>query len=179
MFSSRTPANLSPNPLTAAVRAARAGGRPFIDLTESNPTRVGFDYPPDFLAPLGDAHGLDYAPSPLGAIEARCAIAADYQRQGVPVAAERIVLTASTSDAYSLLFKLLANADDEVLVPRPSYPLFDHLTRLDLLVSRLYDLDITATGRSIRQPRGRDHTAHARCPHRQPQQPDRILRISG
>ena len=142
MFSSRIPANLAPNPLTAAVRAARSGGRPFIDLTESNPTRAGFDYPPDLLAPLGDARGLDYAPSPLGAIEARCAIAADYERQGVPVAAGRIALTASTSDAYSLLFKLLANAGDEVLVPRPSYPLLDHLTRLDIVMSRHYDLDL-------------------------------------
>ena len=58
------------------------------------------------------------------------------------------MLTASTSDAYSLLFKLLADAGDEVLVPRPSYPLFDHLTRLDLVVSRPYDLDLTASGRS-------------------------------
>jgi aspartate/methionine/tyrosine aminotransferase len=142
VFSSRVPSNFATNRLTDAVRACRAEGRAFIDLTESNPTRAGFDYPPDFLAPLGDARGLSYAPSPLGAIEARCAIAADYQRQGVAVAAERIALTASTSDAYSLLFKLLADADDEVLVPRPSYPLFDHLTRLDLLVSRPYDLDI-------------------------------------
>jgi alanine-synthesizing transaminase len=142
VLSSRVPSNFATNRLTDAVRACRAEGRAFIDLTESNPTRAGFDYPPDFLAPLGEARGLDYAPSPLGAIEARCAIAADYQRQGVTVAVERIALTASTSDAYSLLFKLLADADDEVLVPRPSYPLFDHLTRLDLLVSRPYDLDI-------------------------------------
>ncbi|MBI3491541.1 MAG: pyridoxal phosphate-dependent aminotransferase, partial [Acidobacteria bacterium] len=65
----------------------------------------------------------------------------EYERQGLSIAAERIVLTASTSDAYSLLFKLLADAADEVLVPRPSYPLFDHLTRLDLVVSRPYDLE--------------------------------------
>jgi len=141
VFSSRLPSSFATNRLTDAVRACRAAGRTFIDLTESNPTRAGFDYPLDFLAPLGDARGLHYAPSPLGAIEARCAVAADYERQGVPVAAGRVVLTASTSDAYSLLFKLLANADDEVLVPRPSYPLFDHLTRLDIVMSRHYDLD--------------------------------------
>ena len=142
MFSSRIPANLAPNRLTEALRAVRARGEPFIDLTESNPTRAGFEYPADLLAPLGDARGLRYAPSPLGAIDARRAVAADYARQGLVVPAERIVLTASTSDGYSLLFKLLANAGDDVLEPRPSYPLFDHLTRLDLLVSRHYDLDV-------------------------------------
>jgi aspartate/methionine/tyrosine aminotransferase len=113
-----------------------------IDLTESNPTRAGFEYPPDLLAPLGEARGLRYAPSPLGAMDARRAVAADYERQGVTVLPERIVLDASTSDGYSLLFKLLANEGDEVLVPRPSYPLFDHLTRLDLVVTRYYDLDV-------------------------------------
>jgi len=142
VFSSRIPTDLTPNPLTAALRAARADGRVLVDLTESNPTRAGFDYPPDLLAPLGDARGLCYAPSPLGTLDARRAIAADYARQGISVEPRRIVLTASTSDGYSLLFKLLADAGDEVLVPRPSYPLFDHLTRLDLVATREYDLDI-------------------------------------
>ena len=86
--------------------------------------------------------GCRYAPSPLGAVEARRAVAADYARQGVRVDPEHIALTASTSDAYSLLFKLLANAGDEVLVPRPGYPLFDHLTQLDLLTARHYDLEL-------------------------------------
>ncbi len=142
MFSSRTPSNFAPNRLTKAVRAARAGGQSFIDLTESNPTRAGFDYPQDLLAPLGDARGLRYAPSSLGVMAAREAVAADYQRQGVSVPPERIALTASTSDGYSMLFKLLADAGDEVIVPRPSYPLFDHLTRLDLVTARDYDLDV-------------------------------------
>ena len=142
MFSSRIPANLAPNRLTEALRALRARREPLIDLTESNPTRAGFEYPPDLLAPLGEARGLRYAPSPLGAMDARRAVAADYERQGVTVPPERIVLDASTSDGYSLLFKLLANAGDDVLVPRPSYPLFDHLTRLDLVVTRYYDLDV-------------------------------------
>ena len=142
MFSSRTPSNFAPNRLTKAVRAARARGQSFIDLTESNPTRAGFDYPPDLLAPLGGARGLRYAPSPLGVMAAREAVAADYQRQDVSVLPGRIALTASTSDGYSMLFKLLADAGDEVIVPRPSYPLFDHLTRLDLLEARYYDLDI-------------------------------------
>ena len=142
MFSSRIPANLASNRLTEALRARRARGEPLIDLTESNPTRAGFDYPADLLAPLGDPRGLRYAPAPLGLIDARRAVAADYARQRLVVAAERIVLTASTSESYSLLFKLLANAGDEVLVPRPSYPLFDYLTQLDLVAARYYDLDV-------------------------------------
>ena len=142
MFSSRLPANVATNRLTEAVQARRARGEPLVDLTESNPTRAGFEYPRELLHALGDHRGLRYAPSPLGELGARRAVAADYARQGIAVSPERIVLDASTSDGYSLLFKLLADAGDEVLVPRPSYPLFDHLTRLDLLVSRLYELDI-------------------------------------
>ena len=142
MFSSRIPTNLAPNRVTEALRARRASGDPLIDLTESNPTRAAFDYPSDLLAPLASASGLRYAPSPLGMAEARTAVAADYRRQGVEVAPDRIVLVASTSDGYSVLFKLLADAGDEVLVPRPSYPLFDYLARLDLVETRFYDLDI-------------------------------------
>ena len=74
-------------------------------------------------------------------IEARRAVAADYARRGIGVDAERIVLTASTSEAYSLLFKLLAAPGDDVLVPRPSYPLFELLTTLDGLAARPYDLE--------------------------------------
>jgi aspartate/methionine/tyrosine aminotransferase len=112
-----------------------------VDLTESNPTRAGFDYPSGMLAPLADPTGLLYEPGPFGRLDARQAISRDYARRGVRVAADHIVLTASTSEAYSMLFKLLADADDEVLVPRPSYPLFDLLTRLDLVTARPYDLE--------------------------------------
>jgi aspartate/methionine/tyrosine aminotransferase len=112
-----------------------------VDLTASNPTLAGFEYPDDILAPLADARALRYDPQPLGHIDARRAVARDYERRGVLVPAERVVLTASTSDAYSVLFKLLAEAGDEVLVPRPSYPLFEHLTRLDLVSARPYDLE--------------------------------------
>jgi len=142
VFSSRVESNLAPNRLTEAVRARHADGQPFIDLTLSNPTRAGFHYPPDLLAPLSDAGGLRYEASAMGLLDARGAVARDYLRQGVTIPPERIVLTAGTSHAYSLLFKLLADAGDEVLVPRPSYPLFDHLTRLDLVVPRPYDLDL-------------------------------------
>jgi aspartate/methionine/tyrosine aminotransferase len=141
MFSTRIAGELAPNRLTSTLRTLRAENRPVIDLTESNPTRAGFRYPADLLAPLGDTRALRYDPQPLGAIDARRAVAADYARQGIEVSPDRIALTASTSDAYSLLFKLLANADDEVLVPRPSYPLFDHLTRLDLVTPASYALE--------------------------------------
>ena len=141
MFSSRVPANLEPNRFARALAAARSSGRPLIDLTLSNPTRAGFVYPPDLLAPLADPRGLTYAPEPFGLPEARRAVAADYRRRGFEVAPERIVLTASTSDAYSLLFKLLCDPGDEVLVPRPSYPLFEHLTALDGVIAKPYDLE--------------------------------------
>jgi aspartate/methionine/tyrosine aminotransferase len=115
--------------------------RPIIDLTESNPTRASFEYPSDLLAPLAGERSLVYEPCPFGRLDAREAISRDYARRGLSVAAERIVLTASTSEAYSMLFKLLADAGDDVMIPRPSYPLFDHLTRLDLVVARPYDLE--------------------------------------
>ena len=139
-FSRRLPP-LSPNRLAQALARLRAEGRPIIDLTESNPTRAGFEYPEDLLAPLSDPRGLRYDPQPFGLPDARRSVAADYERHGLDVRADRVVLTASTSDAYSLLFKVLTAAGDEVLVPRPSYPLFEHLTRLDLVSARPYDLD--------------------------------------
>ena len=141
MFSTRVPADLAPNRLTLALAATRAQGRPIIDLTESNPTRAGFEYPRDFLRRLADPCALTYAPAPFGSPDARAAVARDYGRRGIRVEPERIALTASTSEAYGFLFKLLADAGDEVLVPRPSYPLFDHLARLDLVTPRTYDLD--------------------------------------
>jgi alanine-synthesizing transaminase len=141
MFSSRTPADLTPNRLAEALKAARAEGRAILDLTESNPTRAGFAYPGDILRPLADPEALHYRPSPLGLFEARRAIAREYARSGLDIAPERILLTPSTSDAYGSLFKLLTDAGDDVLVPAPSYPLFDHLARLDQITARPYLLD--------------------------------------
>lgn len=140
-FSSRVPADLGVNRLSRALQQARAARRPLIDLTLSNPTRAGFDYPGDLLEPLAHARGLTYEPQPFGLMDARRAVASDYSRRGVSVAPERVVLTASTSEAYSLLFKLLTNAGDAVLVPRPSYPLFDHLAQLDGVTACPYDLE--------------------------------------
>ncbi len=140
-FSTRVPAHLTPNRLTQAVAALRGEGRAVIDLTLSNPTIAGFDYPPDLLEPLAGHRALTYDPHPFGLAEARRAVARDFQRQGQTVSPDRIIVTAGTSDAYSWLFKLLAGAGDDVLVPRPGYPLFDHLARLDLLIARPYDLE--------------------------------------
>jgi hypothetical protein len=141
MFSRRFPAEWTANRLSQALAAERAAGRAPLDLTESNPTRAGFEYPDDLLEPLGDPRGLTYAPEPLGLREAREAVAADYARRGVAVPAGSILLTSSTSEAYSLLFKVLCDPGDEVFTPRPSYPLFEHLAALDGVVCRPYDLE--------------------------------------
>ncbi len=141
MFSSRVPSDFEPNRLAQAVAARRGAGLSIIDLTLSNPTHAGFLYPSDLLAPLADPRALSYDPAPFGLRTARAAVAMEYARRGVGVDADHIALTASTSDAYSLLFRVLADPGDEVLIPRPSYPLFEHLTRLDAVVARPYDLE--------------------------------------
>jgi aspartate/methionine/tyrosine aminotransferase len=142
MFSSRVPRDLAPNRLATAIAAHRASGRSLIDLTVTNPTAVGIHYDADLLAALSMPAALSYAPEPFGMVTARRAVAADYARRGISVAEDRIVLTASTSEAYSLLFKLLCEPEgDSVLVPRPSYPLFDHLTRLDGIAWHPYALE--------------------------------------
>ena len=132
MFSSRVPGALEPNRLTQVLRRLRAAGTPLLDLTLTNPTLAGIDYPASILDALSDPRSFRYEPSPSGLWDARVAIARDCDRNGIKVAPERVVLTSSTSEAYSLLFKLLcAPAGDSVMVPVPSYPLFDHLTQLD------------------------------------------------
>ncbi len=131
MFSSRLPASLGPNALAVAIDRMRASGTPFIDLTVTNPTSVGIAYPQELLAGLGSTEALTYAPEPFGMKSAREAVAREASRPGRPVSSDRVVLTSSTSEAYSLLFKLLCNSGDEVLIPQPSYPLFDLLSRLE------------------------------------------------
>ena len=141
VFSGRLPRALSPNRLAHALAQRRREALPLIDLTESNPTQAAFDYPADLLARLADPGGLLYRPHPFGLWDARSVVAQDYRRRGMEVDPSRLVLTASTSEAYSLLFKLLADPGDEVLVPRPSYPLFELLTMLDGVTARPYDLE--------------------------------------
>ena len=122
------------------MAALRAAGQEVVDLTESNPTQAGFMYPAELLAPLSAKEARQYTPAPLGLRSAREAVAADYRRRGAEVDPERIVLSASTSEAYSWLFKLLCNPGDAVLVPRPSYPLFEHLARLEAVRAVPYEL---------------------------------------
>jgi alanine-synthesizing transaminase len=131
MFSARTGWDLTPNRLSSLLETRRKRGEPVLDLTETNPTRVGIAYPPDLLAPLADPAALRYEPTPRGLASAREAVAQDHARRGVPVDPGRIFLAASTSEAYAWLFKLLCDPGDAVLVPRPSYPLFSYLARLE------------------------------------------------
>ena len=137
----RLPANLELNALARAVDAKRRRGAAIADLTESNPTRVGLSYPASLLAELSNPRGLTYDPQPLGLWSARAAVAADFRRRGIVISADRVALTASTSEAYGLLFKLFCDAGDAILVPRPSYPLFEHLTRLESVTAVPYDLE--------------------------------------
>jgi alanine-synthesizing transaminase len=142
MFSERVPRSLEPNRIARAVSAARESGAPFTDLTVTNPTSIGIEYPENILDSLAARAALMYAPNPFGLSDARRSVAADYTRRGLAVDPSHIVLTSSTSEAYSLLFKLLCQPHgDEVLVPVPSYPLFDHLTMLDGVTAVAYRWD--------------------------------------
>ena len=136
-FSTRTQWDTGEGELAAAVRAARAG---LIDLTVSNPTLCGFDYGADLLAGLVHPRALVYDPDPRGLRSAREAVAGYYADHGAAVDPDRVVLTTSTSEAYSFLFRLLANPGEEVLVGVPGYPLFDFLAGLDDVVLTTYPL---------------------------------------
>jgi aspartate/methionine/tyrosine aminotransferase len=131
MFSRRTDWRLAPNRFSEAVQEVRAAGREILDLTLSNPTQAGIDYDaPAILDSLRNIRALEYDPQPKGLRSARGAVAGYYRERGEQVDPERLVLTTSTSEGYSYLFRLLANPGDEVLVPKPSYPLFDFLAEL-------------------------------------------------
>ena len=140
MLSARVPERWRPNRMSRTLARLRARPGAVVDLTESNPTRVGIDYPPGILNALADESGLVYDPQPRGLAAAREAVARHLDRQGVRVDPSRVALAAGTSEAYSRLFTLLCDPGDEVLVPRPGYPLLDHLTRLDGLAPRPYSL---------------------------------------
>jgi len=140
VFSKRTPADLAPNALARA--RARIGEVPF-DLTVSNPTVAGIPYPADLASMLAVEGVSRYEPDPRGHPAARRAVAREYRRHGVEADPSRVVLTASTSEAYGLLFKLLCDPGDEVLIPAPSYPLLHNLAALEGLRARRYRLDET------------------------------------
>ncbi|MBI5149969.1 MAG: pyridoxal phosphate-dependent aminotransferase [Candidatus Omnitrophica bacterium] len=144
IFSHRTNWPLSSNRITQTLDRLKKENIAVIDLTESNPTRCGFAYPSErILRPLASDKNLRYEPQPQGSLEAREAVACYYKSQGITVLAEQIFLTASTSEAYSYLFRLLADAGEEVLFPRPSYPLFQFLGDLNDVTLRYYLLEHT------------------------------------
>jgi alanine-synthesizing transaminase len=130
-FSVRTNWNTEESEVARAHRLRVEAGLPIADLTASNPTRCGFGYPADLLAALTDRRALDYDPQPRGLLRAREAVCAYYAAHGVTVAADQVVLTTSTSEAYSYLFRLLCDPGSEIVVPQPGYPLFDFLGALD------------------------------------------------
>jgi alanine-synthesizing transaminase len=130
-FSKRTEWNTEESELARAHRVRLAAGLPVADLTASNPTRCGFDYDRGLLDALTDAQALDYDPQPRGLLRAREAVCRYYADHDIAVAPEQVVLTTSTSEAYSFLFRLLCDAGSEILVPQPGYPLFDFLAGLD------------------------------------------------
>jgi len=140
MFAERARWDLTPNRLTTLLAAKRRAGVAILDLTESNPTRAGLMAPTDLLAALAHASAARYDPTPLGLAATRAAVATDYRRRGVEVAPEHVLLTASTSEAYAFLFKLLCDPGDVVLIPRPSYPLFEHLAGLEAVGCAAYAL---------------------------------------
>lgn len=142
MFSSRFKWNLESNRLSQLIAERRKAGIQIFDLTESNPTRAGFDYPAEEILPaLANGDAMVYEPQPKGLLTAREAVAAYYVERGFKVDSDRLHLTASTSEAYSYLFKLLANHGDEVLIPQPSYPLFEFLASLEGVELRPYELE--------------------------------------
>lgn len=156
-FAARTGWDLSENRLAAVLAEARAAGRPLVDLTEGNPTRCALADTTPLLAALGHPRGARYEPSSLGHPDARAAVARYYADRGIPVDPGRIVLSASTSEAYGWLLKLLTDRGDQVLVPAPSYPLLDYLAGLEdvalapypLLRDEGFSIDLGALERAI------------------------------
>jgi len=158
MFASRTNWNLAENRLTLALAEHRRSGRPLFDLTISNPTECGFTYDESaILAALHSPASLSYEPAPQGLLSAREAVAAYYRQNNANISPSDLFLTTSTSEAYSYLFRLLCDPGDEILVPSPSYPLFDFLAdindvrliRYPLLYDHGWQLDLSSFERAI------------------------------
>jgi aspartate/methionine/tyrosine aminotransferase len=158
MFSDRTNWDLTPNRLSEALAAHRAAGKPLLDLTVSNPTECGFDYnAEEILQALSNPAALIYEPNPKGLETARRAVAGYYADRGDAVSTDDIFLTSSTSEAYSYVSRTLCNPGDELLIPAPSYPLFDYLAdiqdvklvRYPLLYDHGWQIDFHALEKAI------------------------------
>ncbi|MCX6144600.1 MAG: pyridoxal phosphate-dependent aminotransferase [Ignavibacteriales bacterium] len=141
MFSTRTDWDLRPSPLFTLLQQKRASGEELLDLTESNPTKCGFiHHSSKLVGPESLQRSMLYEPDPKGLLSARQAISDWYKRQNISVTPDRIILASSTSEAYSFLFRLLCNVGDVVAVPKPSYPLFEYLARLNDVLCQDYRL---------------------------------------
>ena len=141
MFSSRLKWDSHPNSLSTLLAQKRDAGAHILDLTESNPTNAELHYDREqVLESLADPRALRYEPAARGLLSAREAIGGYYACRGTRVEPSRILLTASTSEAYTYVFKLLCNPGDEVLVPRPSYPLFEYLAAMECVTIKQYPL---------------------------------------
>jgi len=158
MFAKRTNWNLAPNRLSEALAAHRTAGKPLLDLTVSNPTECGFEYDGSaILSALSNPAVLSYEPNPRGLEPARRAVAGYYADRDENVAVEDMILTTSTSEAYSYIFRTLCDPGDEVLIPSPSYPLFDFLAdiqdvslvRYPLLYDHGWQIDFHALEQAI------------------------------
>jgi alanine-synthesizing transaminase len=161
-FSRRTDWNTDESDLARAFRMRRNAGQPIADLTASNPTRCGFDYSLSLLEALADPLALDYDPQPKGLLAARQAVSDYYAGHGIAVDPGQVVLTTSTSEAYSFLFRLLCDPGSEILIFQPGYPLFDFLAGLDdvtlkaapLVYDQGWQIDVEGIRRAI-SPRTR------------------------
>ncbi|HEV2988576.1 MAG TPA: pyridoxal phosphate-dependent aminotransferase [Candidatus Angelobacter sp.] len=141
MFSARTSWNRTTNRLSEALACHRSSGKPLLDLSVSNPTECGFYYDNHaIMRALCSPASLQYHPDPRGLPIARLGVVQYYAERDQQVSIDDIVLTTSTSEAYSFVFRLLCNAGDEVLVPSPSYPLFDFLADIQDVKIRPYPL---------------------------------------
>jgi aspartate/methionine/tyrosine aminotransferase len=158
MFASRTNWNLKTNRLAEALVRHRSSGRKLLDLSASNPTECGFRYDaPAIVRALCNPASMHYTPDPLGLVSARRAVCAYYAERGGRVAPQDLILAVSTSEAYSFVFRLLCNPADELLIPTPSYPLFDFLaevndvklTRYPLFYDHGWHIDMHALERAI------------------------------
>lgn len=140
MFSYRTNWDLSENPLSLTLKKLKTAGVPIINLTEANPTKVGFQYPSDWLTSLTTKKNFEYEPIASGMLKTRQSVCDYYQQRKINISPNQVLLTASTSEAYSFLFKLLCNPNDEVLTPAPGYPLFSYLAQLNDVKVSSYQL---------------------------------------
>lgn len=168
LFARRTAWDLTTNRYTRALEAHRRAGKELFDLTASNPTVVGLQYHQEtLLRALANRESLRYQPQPKGLLCAREAVAAYYAERGSSVSPDELILTTSTSEAYSFVFRLLCDPGDALLVPTPSYPLFDFLADIqdvklfpyELVYDHGWQMDFT----SLRTAIDRASSAGVRC----------------